>query len=170
MTADRTLTCADCGQEFVFSASEQQFYADCGFSDPRRCPDCRRARKARARLGPQVMRGVRHTRNMTTSKRFRMSARLQQITFALISLTVILLGAAPLFRGDFFYSNYWGGLVFGPLAILIGLCGVCVAVFRWRKFLEPPERLKGRAARLAQRAAQQRSALDDFDKPWTGGA
>ncbi len=46
MTADRTLTCADCGQEFVFSASEQQFYADRGFSDPRRCPSCRRARKA----------------------------------------------------------------------------------------------------------------------------
>jgi CxxC-x17-CxxC domain-containing protein len=46
LTADRTLTCADCGQEFVFSASEQQFYADRGFSDPRRCADCRRARKA----------------------------------------------------------------------------------------------------------------------------
>jgi CxxC-x17-CxxC domain-containing protein len=46
LTADRTLTCADCGQEFVFSASEQQFYADRGFSDPRRCPSCRRARKA----------------------------------------------------------------------------------------------------------------------------
>jgi CxxC-x17-CxxC domain-containing protein len=46
LTADRTLTCADCGQEFVFSASEQQFYSDRGFSDPRRCPSCRRARKA----------------------------------------------------------------------------------------------------------------------------
>ena len=43
---DRTITCADCGQEFVFSASEQQFYADRGFSDPRRCPSCRAARKA----------------------------------------------------------------------------------------------------------------------------
>jgi CxxC-x17-CxxC domain-containing protein len=44
--ADRTLTCADCGQEFVFTASEQQFYADRGFSDPRRCRSCRAARKA----------------------------------------------------------------------------------------------------------------------------
>jgi CxxC-x17-CxxC domain-containing protein len=42
---DRTITCADCGQEFVFTASEQQFYADRGFSDPRRCPTCRQARK-----------------------------------------------------------------------------------------------------------------------------
>jgi CxxC-x17-CxxC domain-containing protein len=43
---DRTITCADCGQEFIFSASEQQFYADRGFSDPRRCPTDRQARKA----------------------------------------------------------------------------------------------------------------------------
>jgi CxxC-x17-CxxC domain-containing protein len=46
LTSDRTITCADCGQEFVFSASEQQFYADRGFSDPRRCPTCRAQRKA----------------------------------------------------------------------------------------------------------------------------
>jgi CxxC-x17-CxxC domain-containing protein len=46
MNADRTLTCADCGQEFVFTASEQQFYTDRGFSDPRRCRSCRAARKA----------------------------------------------------------------------------------------------------------------------------
>jgi CxxC-x17-CxxC domain-containing protein len=46
MNVDRTLTCADCGQEFVFTASEQQFYADRGFSDPRRCRSCRAQRKA----------------------------------------------------------------------------------------------------------------------------
>lgn len=45
MNSDRTITCADCGQEFVFTASEQQFYSDRGFSDPRRCPNCRQARK-----------------------------------------------------------------------------------------------------------------------------
>ena len=45
MNADRTLTCADCGQEFVFTTSEQQFYADRGFSDPRRCRNCRAQRK-----------------------------------------------------------------------------------------------------------------------------
>ncbi|HEX8939318.1 MAG TPA: zinc-ribbon domain containing protein [Candidatus Limnocylindrales bacterium] len=43
---DKTLVCADCGQEFAFSASEQQFYTDRGFSEPRRCPSCRAARKA----------------------------------------------------------------------------------------------------------------------------
>ncbi len=45
--ADRTLTCRDCGSEFVFTAGEQQFYAEKGFTnEPRRCPTCRRAYKA----------------------------------------------------------------------------------------------------------------------------
>jgi CxxC-x17-CxxC domain-containing protein len=44
-TTDRTLTCADCGSEFIFTASEQEFYADRQFSEPRRCPSCRAARK-----------------------------------------------------------------------------------------------------------------------------
>ncbi len=46
MYSDKTLTCADCGQEFIFTASEQEFYAARGFSEPRRCPTCRAARKA----------------------------------------------------------------------------------------------------------------------------
>ena len=44
-TVDRTLTCADCRSEFVFTASEQEFYAEREFSEPRRCPSCRAARK-----------------------------------------------------------------------------------------------------------------------------
>lgn len=44
---DRTITCADCGQEFTFTASEQAFYAEKGFTDaPKRCKPCRQARKA----------------------------------------------------------------------------------------------------------------------------
>jgi CxxC-x17-CxxC domain-containing protein len=43
---DRTLTCVDCRQEFAFTASEQQFYADRQFSEPRRCTSCRAIRKA----------------------------------------------------------------------------------------------------------------------------
>ena len=48
---DKILTCRDCGQEFVFTAGEQEFYAEKGFTNqPSRCPDCRRAAKA-ARTG-----------------------------------------------------------------------------------------------------------------------
>lgn len=43
---DKTLTCKDCGKEFVFSVSEQEFYAEKGFeNEPGRCPECRAARK-----------------------------------------------------------------------------------------------------------------------------
>lgn len=44
---DKTLVCRDCSQEFVFSASEQEFFAQKGFTnEPGRCPECRAARKA----------------------------------------------------------------------------------------------------------------------------
>lgn len=44
---DKTLNCRDCGNDFVFTAGEQAFYAEKGFTnEPRRCPDCRRAYKA----------------------------------------------------------------------------------------------------------------------------
>ena len=44
---DKTLECRDCGQEFIWTAGEQEFYAQRGLvNQPGRCPDCRRARKA----------------------------------------------------------------------------------------------------------------------------
>ena len=51
MYSDKTLTCADCGQEFVFTASEQDFYAQRGFTEPRRCASCRASRKAARNSG-----------------------------------------------------------------------------------------------------------------------
>ncbi len=46
MFEDKTLVCKDCGNEFVFSAGEQEFYAEKGFeNEPLRCKDCRIARK-----------------------------------------------------------------------------------------------------------------------------
>ncbi len=44
---DQVLTCADCGVDFVFSASEQEFFAQKGFSSaPKRCSSCRAQRRA----------------------------------------------------------------------------------------------------------------------------
>ena len=46
MYTDQTLTCRDCGAEFVFTASEQAFFAEKGFNNPpTRCPACRSARR-----------------------------------------------------------------------------------------------------------------------------
>ena len=46
MFEDKTLVCKDCGQEFVFTAGEQEFYAEKGFqNEPMRCKECRVAKK-----------------------------------------------------------------------------------------------------------------------------
>ena len=49
--SDKTLTCRDCGQAFTFTAGEQAFYQERGFSEPQRCPACRAARKAQRGSG-----------------------------------------------------------------------------------------------------------------------
>lgn len=45
MYQDQTLTCRDCGRQFVWTASEQEFYASKGFSAPVRCPEDRQKNK-----------------------------------------------------------------------------------------------------------------------------
>lgn len=45
VSADRTLVCRDCGSDFIFSAGEQEFYAERGFVQPSRCPTCRANRR-----------------------------------------------------------------------------------------------------------------------------
>lgn len=42
---DRTLTCVNCGAEFVFTAGEQLFFSSKQFkNDPKHCRDCRSKR------------------------------------------------------------------------------------------------------------------------------
>ena len=42
---DKSLNCADCGQEFIFSRNEQAFYAERGFTnEPKRCKACKAKR------------------------------------------------------------------------------------------------------------------------------
>lgn len=42
---DRLLKCIDCGQEFVFSAGEQEFFQEKQFQhDPKRCKRCKSLR------------------------------------------------------------------------------------------------------------------------------
>ncbi len=42
---DKTLTCVDCGAEFIHSADAQERFSELGFADPKRCLNCRRERK-----------------------------------------------------------------------------------------------------------------------------
>ena len=46
MYSDKILSCRDCGQSFIFTTGEQEFFASRGFTnEPSRCPECRAARK-----------------------------------------------------------------------------------------------------------------------------
>jgi len=52
MLEDRTLTCRECGETFIFSAGEQQFFATKGLQhDPQRCPSCRAVAKRNRAIG-----------------------------------------------------------------------------------------------------------------------
>jgi len=44
---DKSIQCSDCGNTFTFSVEDQEFFLSKGYTnDPKRCPECRRARKA----------------------------------------------------------------------------------------------------------------------------
>jgi CxxC-x17-CxxC domain-containing protein len=44
---DKTLECSDCGNTFTFSVEDQEFFQSKGYTnEPKRCPECRQARKA----------------------------------------------------------------------------------------------------------------------------
>jgi len=44
---DKTIKCVDCGTDFVFTARDQEFYAEKGFkNEPKRCKPCRDKKKA----------------------------------------------------------------------------------------------------------------------------
>jgi CxxC-x17-CxxC domain-containing protein len=52
--ADKQLVCRDCGNNFVFTAGEQEFYASKGLqNEPVRCPPCRSARKSNRLTEPE---------------------------------------------------------------------------------------------------------------------
>jgi CxxC-x17-CxxC domain-containing protein len=73
---DKTLTCQDCGAEFVFSAGEQAYYADNGLKhEPSRCPRCRRLNRPRDATEAEKQRDA---ANLARSERRARKARAEQ--------------------------------------------------------------------------------------------
>ena len=65
---DKNLTCRDCGRTFVFTAGEQEFHDQKGFTNtPGRCPDCRAANKAQRGGGGYRSGGPREMHSATCS-------------------------------------------------------------------------------------------------------
>ena len=49
---DRNLTCVECSQSFVFSADDQSYHAEKGYTnEPKRCPSCRQSRRNQGGFG-----------------------------------------------------------------------------------------------------------------------
>ncbi len=63
---DKQLTCAECGEKFTWTAKGQAFFAEKGFTEPKRCKGCREARKERQ---PGGMRAIRTPEGFTTRRR-----------------------------------------------------------------------------------------------------
>jgi len=56
---DEHIACADCGASFLFSAGEAAVFEQRGLAAPKRCKDCRRARKDRNQADSGPSRGPR---------------------------------------------------------------------------------------------------------------
>ena len=57
---DKTLNCRECGNDFVFTTGEQEFYQQKGLlNQPSRCPGCRVARRGAGGTGTRSERAPR---------------------------------------------------------------------------------------------------------------
>ena len=66
--SDKNLKCKDCGADFVWTASEQEFYQQKGFDNPpARCNSCRQAKKQQ-RFGGGGDGGSRQMYDVTCAK------------------------------------------------------------------------------------------------------
>jgi len=79
---------------------------------------------------------------------------------------LILAGVAALQSGRLHYPNYWGGPVFAPLAIVIGVLGLILVIAKWRSFDQTGASISGKAARRRRRPIGERPPIETFDKPW----
>ena len=72
MYEDKTLVCKECGNEFVFTAGEQEFYAEKGFvNEPQRCKSCREPERTLQSLKEKCT--LLHARHAAARLRFLLS-------------------------------------------------------------------------------------------------
>ena len=71
---DRPIFCVDCGQEFVWTAGEQQFFADKNFkNEPKRCKNCKGKRATHSPAGIAMPMRRRRGRNSAEGSEGRAS-------------------------------------------------------------------------------------------------
>ena len=71
---DRSLTCVECGQSFIFTADDQSYHAEKGYTnEPKRCTSCRQSS-----TGPAFLRRFRRLQSGPTGDAFRGLRRMWQ--------------------------------------------------------------------------------------------
>lgn len=75
---DRTLTCRECGDEFIFTASESEFFASKGLKlSPSRCPLCRAQRRREKAENPQEQAESQELAEMKQAEQFLSSGQVR---------------------------------------------------------------------------------------------
>jgi len=102
-----------------------------------------------------------------TNSNFWQSRWLKGVVFIACVVGVLSGAVYVLTSGRLYYKNYWGGRVFAPLAVVLILFVIAIMLVKWRTLNGPKSKLKGKAARRAQRAALDREdpARSNW-RPW----
>ena len=62
------------------------------------------------------------------SKKILVRSGLIIVSMMLICISMMVLIA----QKDLFYSNWWGGLVFAPITLLIGISLLGIVIYKWK--------------------------------------
>src|SRR5262249_4784544 len=100
---------------------------------------------------------------MDSRAQSRRRAWMIRLVCVVVSLSAVGVGLDAMLSGRLYYRNFWGGPVFAPLAIALGVTLLGVTLVKWRSFGRERQRLKGKAARRVERADR----LGTNDRRWT---
>ena len=59
---------------------------------------------------------------------------LEKIFGTLVATIFISIGVLTLVQGELVFSNYWGGVIFAPLGILLGIFILYILWFKWKDY------------------------------------
>ena len=65
-----------------------------------------------------------------------------RIGLGIFGIILVLMGIFNIIRGELNYTNYCGGIVFAPVAIIIGILILIIVFFRWRTMNQLSEESK----------------------------
>jgi hypothetical protein len=85
-----------------------------------------------------------------------------------MAVSFLLMGLTTYRRGEPDYPNYWGGPI--PWWLPVVMVPFLVwAALKWTALDRKGPKESPRARRNRRKAERKREAVDDFDKPWSGG-